>query len=378
MEISPSLQLVEALAEAELAHARDQLDKAEQRLENLNYPDLEFYQDRVDKAEDALLTAQENAEIIDIGSLQAALQTAQDVTDKLKERLDKVRAAIEACKECDPAGRYVIDRIPQTLDDAQDNYNGGVNRVRELELQIEQAKRNNDNLGQNAQDALDDARRDLEWALRGPDAIDAAIAQADAALAKAKLADSQRAYDEMKSGPDPDKLAAAEARLTAARATLEAAEAAAGPSRLDSAQAQVDVAQAALNVLDVQIAKLTLTTPIDGTIVSRAVEPGEVALPGATLIVIANLDNLQITVYAPEDRYGTITLGQTASVNVDSYPEETFTATVVHIADKAEFTPRNVQTADGRKTTVFAIKLSIANPDGRLKPGMPADVDFGK
>jgi HlyD family secretion protein len=61
---------------------------------------------------------------------------------------------------------------------------------------------------------------------------------------------------------------------------------------------------------------------------------------------------------------------------VDAYPGVTFTTTVVHIADQAEFTPRNVQTVEGRRTTVYAIKLDVPNPDDKLKPGMPADVSF--
>jgi HlyD family secretion protein len=88
------------------------------------------------------------------------------------------------------------------------------------------------------------------------------------------------------------------------------------------------------------------------------------------------LDNLTITVYLPEDRYGEIRLGQSAQVQVDSYPGESFAAEVVHIADQAEFTPRNVQTAEGRRTTVFAVRLKINVDDGKLKPGMPADVSF--
>jgi hypothetical protein len=65
-----------------------------------------------------------------------------------------------------------------------------------------------------------------------------------------------------------------------------------------------------------------------------------------------------------------------AHVTVDSFPRESFMAQVVYIADKAEFTPRNVQTVEGRRTTVFAVELAIENPEGKLKPGMPADVEF--
>ena len=83
-----------------------------------------------------------------------------------------------------------------------------------------------------------------------------------------------------------------------------------------------------------------------------------------------------ITVYVPEDRYGEISLGQQAEISVDSFPDETFFATVVYIANSAEYTPRNVQTVEGRSSTVYAVKLKVDDPEGKLKPGMPADVNF--
>jgi HlyD family secretion protein len=63
-------------------------------------------------------------------------------------------------------------------------------------------------------------------------------------------------------------------------------------------------------------------------------------------------------------------------VKVDSFPDARFSSQVRHIADQAEFTPRNVQTAEGRSSTVYAIKLTVTDPEGKLKPGMPADVTF--
>jgi multidrug efflux pump subunit AcrA (membrane-fusion protein) len=81
-------------------------------------------------------------------------------------------------------------------------------------------------------------------------------------------------------------------------------------------------------------------------------------------------------VYIPEDQVGSIKLEQKATLTVDSFPGQVFNASVVKIADKAEFTPRNVSTVEGRKTTVFAITLQIEDPDGQLKAGMPADVVF--
>ena len=119
-----------------------------------------------------------------------------------------------------------------------------------------------------------------------------------------------------------------------------------------------------------------INSPIDGVVIDRSIEPGEVAVPGASLLTLGNLDDLTLTVYVPEDRYGVIQLGQTYPVSVDSFPGQIFNGTVSHIADQAEFTPHNVQTVAGRKTTVFAIRLDLEPSNGKLKPGMPADVDF--
>ena len=124
------------------------------------------------------------------------------------------------------------------------------------------------------------------------------------------------------------------------------------------------------------VAKEDIRSSLDGVVLQRLFEPGELATPGATLVVVGNLYTLSLTVYVPEDRYGQITLSHTYPVTVDSFPGRVFDGKVTHIADQAEFTPRNVQTVEGRKNTVFAIKLTLDNPDLALKPGMPADVNF--
>jgi multidrug resistance efflux pump len=175
--------------------------------------------------------------------------------------------------------------------------------------------------------------------------------------AQASLANAQAQYDLLAAGATDEQLQAAQAQV-------------------DAATAQAAAAQAALGVLEVQIAKLQVTTPIDGTVLQVVTKPGAIAVPGASLVQIADLNQLELTVYVPEDVYGQIRLGQTAQVSVDSFAGQTFTASVVQIADQAEFTPRNVQTGEGRKSTVFAVKLKLENPDGKLKPGMPADVTF--
>jgi HlyD family secretion protein len=144
----------------------------------------------------------------------------------------------------------------------------------------------------------------------------------------------------------------------------------------EQARSALAQAEANLALLDTQIAKLTISAPVDSIILTRNVEVGEFVQPGATTFVLGELNELTITVFVPENRYGEVTLGQQAEVSVDSFPDATFIAEVIQIADKAEFTPRNVQTVEGRSSTVFAIKLKVNDPEGRLKIGMPADVVF--
>ncbi len=144
----------------------------------------------------------------------------------------------------------------------------------------------------------------------------------------------------------------------------------------DQAHTAVQQAQANLDLLNAQIGKLTIVAPSEGVVLARAVEPGESVSPGAQLLTIGRLDQLTMTVYVPENRLGQVFLGQAADVVVDSFQGKTFKATVLNIADQAEFTPRNVQTVEGRQTTVFAVKLQLADSSGKLKPGMPGDVTF--
>ncbi|MGB9674461.1 MAG: HlyD family secretion protein, partial [Anaerolineales bacterium] len=147
-------------------------------------------------------------------------------------------------------------------------------------------------------------------------------------------------------------------------------------AKLEQAQAALEQSQADLEYIDIQIKKLTVVAPSDGVILTRSIEVGEVIQAGAPLLTLANLEKLTLTVYVPEDQYGRIKIGMAAKVTTDSFPGQVFEASVYHIADQAEFTPRNVQTDEGRRTTVYAIDLNIVNIDNMLKPGMPVDVQF--
>jgi HlyD family secretion protein len=241
-----------------------------------------------------------------------------------------------------------------------------------------------------AQDALNNAK-----AAGDSDLIDAAQAQLDAA--KTELQDAQKAYSDLLKTDQGKNLLEARAQVRAAEqryyaaldrlAKLHTGEnsyavslAASGVQQAEAAVSQAEKAvaqaQAQLDSIDAQIGKLTVYAPTAGTVIERDIEPGEMAVAGSTALILGRLDRLTITVYIPEDRYGEIRLEQSVRITVDSFPGRIFTGHVTRIADQAEFTPRNVQTEEGRRTTVFAVEITVDNPSADLKPGMPADVTF--
>jgi len=233
------------------------------------------------------------------------------------------------------------------------------------------AAKNNTDLQLATQKRYDAAKTELDDAQTAYDDIKDQDIAKNILTARAELATAQELYDIAQDRLLPLQTGDNSPKVVAARAALQQSIGAA-----DQAYQAITQAQANLDLLDTQIAKLIVKAPSDGVILTRSIEPGEVIPTGAAAFTLGRLDNLTITVYIPEDRYGEVKLNQTVDVTVDSYPGESFTATVIHISDQAEFTPRNVQTVEGRKSTVFAIKLQVQDPNGKLKPGMPADVTF--
>jgi len=336
--------LNQAKVSAQVAHdsAQAQLLPAQKSLDDL-YKNAEvaktLAQQAVSAATRAVRDAQYQVDNYDVPNDQQEM-TAAEAVPAMRLVLDKARAAFEPYKYED-SGNQTRKDLKEALDNAQSDYDAAVRRL-ELESALQQAQ---------ARESK--ALQDLKDVQNGPKAEDVAIFKA--------------------------QITAIQSVPTQAGAAVELAQqnVTQVQTRLEQAQSALAQAQAALDLIDVQLKKLVVYAPASGVVLSRDIEPGEVAPAGASVMTTAQLDPLNITVYVPEDRYGQIHLGETAQVSVDSYPGKPFKAIVTHIADQAEFTPRNVQTAEGRRTTVFAVELSIENSDGNLKPGMPSDVCFG-
>jgi len=148
--------------------------------------------------------------------------------------------------------------------------------------------------------------------------------------------------------------------------------------RLAGLTAQKSELQATLAVLDRQIADGVVLSPIDGTVLLRASEPGEVARAGSLGLRLANLTHLELRIFLEAPDLDQVRIGQSLPVLVDALEGRELAGTVVWIASEAEFTPKNAQTRKARAQLVYAVKLRVDNPEGVLHIGMPAAVRLSR
>jgi len=168
----------------------------------------------------------------------------------------------------------------------------------------------------------------------------------------------------------------AQAGVDVAQAHLEDVQGGPTPEQVDIAQQRVRLAEAQADVLRAQIDRFVLRSPTKGTVLSQALYQGELAAPAATILTLADLDSVTLTVYVPVNQVGHVYPDQRVQVVVDSFPGTIFAGRVAHIKDQPEFTPRNIATQEERQNTFYAVEIRLANDENKLKPGMPADATF--
>ncbi|MEO8483606.1 MAG: HlyD family efflux transporter periplasmic adaptor subunit [Acidobacteriota bacterium] len=170
------------------------------------------------------------------------------------------------------------------------------------------------------------------------------------------------------------RLKAATDRRAAAAAVVARLKAGARPEELDAARARVAGVDAQIATLEHDRGETRVIAPADGVVTSRLVEPGELVSSGTPLAVIIDLDHAWVNAYVEAPRIPSLRLEQKVTVVTDA--GDRLPATLAFIAPKAEFTPRNVQTAAERARLVYRVKVAVDNRQGVLKPGMPVEVEF--
>ena len=225
--------------------------------------------------------------------------------------------------------------------------------------------------------------KDLEGGYR-PEEIAEARAQVELARASRQFLEEEAARSEAlfetgalsRQRRDKDATAAIVAREQhhAAQERLRLLQAGYREETVNAARAQLEEAQAALAAANVDLEDLQAKSTIDGTVTRKHAEPGETLAAGRPVLTVTDLARPWVRVYIPEHQIGRVRVGAAASIEVDTFPDRKFSGRVSYVASQAEFTPKNVQTQEERVKLVFAVNVTADNPDGVLKPGMPADV----
>ena len=135
--------------------------------------------------------------------------------------------------------------------------------------------------------------------------------------------------------------------------------------------------EAQLAQIEDQIKNSIIVSPIKGTVLTKYAEPGEYAAPGRALFKVANVEDMKLRAYITADQLTGLKIGQQVKVYADQGKDDRkeYDGTVTWISDKAEFTPKTIQTRDERANLVYAIKVSVKN-DGMIKKGMYGEVKF--
>lgn len=332
--------------------------------------------------EGAVLRKQQVIAQIDKMSYQLAVQEAEAVLAQATAKLEEAKAGTR---------NQMIQKSLAAVQQADANILLSTARQKQADANLERAK----GLLAQAESQLQGAKRTLAYQqgrLQEAEQLykSGAIAKRDYDTQKEAVNVAETQVQQLTA-----QAAASRSQYMSAHSDLEAAKAQAGTARatLASASAELDLlqegstdytlrqliaaqkqAKAKVEQAKLQLAKTTVVAPEDGILLRKNVTQGEVAKAGATLFTMMKKDQLKLKVYIPEAELGSVHVGQQVGIKVDAYPDETFSGVVSSIADKAEFTPKNVQTQDERTKLVFAVTIRLKNGYDKVKPGMPADV----
>jgi HlyD family secretion protein len=306
------------------------------------------------------------------GQLVARLDNT-DLTDEVRLREAELSAADAALRELTAGSR------PQEIARAEAGVRGAEARLADLLAGARPQEI------ASARAAVERARADAEKARKDHERTEALLARqlippqendaarAASGMASARLKEAEEALALALAGPRVDQVTQARAALVAAKEDLSLVKEGARKETVDQARARWRQAGEGLALARTRLSYATVFSPLSGTVLSKNAEPGEFVAAGTPVVTVADLRDVWLRGYIPETDLGKVRLGREVAVTADSYPGKKYEGRVTFIAQDAEFTPKSVQTQKERVKLVYRIKVSIANPAGELKPGMPAD-----
>ena len=201
----------------------------------------------------------------------------------------------------------------------------------------------------------------------------------DAAVAMLNQAEQRSAL--VKEGPRKEEIAAARAVVAKGQAAVKTAEAnrielQRKQQELVARRAEIDRARSQAGISAAQLNDTVITAPMDGVVLVKSAEPGEVLAAGTTVVTIGDQDHPWLRAYIGESDLGKVKLGTKVKLSTDSYKGKVYEGTVSYIASEAEFTPKQIQTKEERVKLVYRVKVLVDNGNHELKNNMPVDAEI--
>jgi membrane fusion protein YbhG len=220
----------------------------------------------------------------------------------------------------------------------------------------------------------DSAQADVQAAQAELQSADADLQRFEALLASSSGSRKQRDDAATRRQVAASRVTAARERTRAATEGLARLRSGARPEEIAAAQARVAGVEAQIAALDKAIADAVLKSPVGGVVTAKLIDAGEIIAPRTPIVVVTDMDAAWANVYVDEPMVPRLRLGQKATLVTDD--GQRLEGTITFISPKAEFTPRNVQTAAERSKLVYRIKVSVDNRAGVLKAGMPVEAEL--
>jgi multidrug resistance efflux pump len=191
---------------------------------------------------------------------------------------------------------------------------------------------------------------------------------------RARREAEKKRLDLLLAGSRKEDVRAAEERFRQAQEAERLVLAGPRAEEIADARAQLAEARARLEQIKIQLSEGEVKAPANAIVEVLPIRPGDLITPNQNIARLLEKEQIYIRVYVPEPQLGLVKVGQKAKIKVDTFADRTFDGAVEQINTQGEFTPRNVQSRDARNHLVFGVKVRIDNREGRLKPGMAADV----
>jgi HlyD family secretion protein len=199
--------------------------------------------------------------------------------------------------------------------------------------------------------------------------------------AAATLKQAQERCAMVVAGPRAETIDAATAQVERAQAGMKSGmanelEVARRRAEIVARQAEIERARAQIALIDSQLAETVAISPIDGIVLVKSADVGEVLAPGTTVVTVADIGHPWLRAYISESDLGRVKLGSQAWLKTDSFPGKTYSGRVTFINSAAEFTPKQIQTSEERIKLVYRIKIQAEDPHHELKSNMPAEAEI--